>query len=187
MHEPTRDFEATAHPSRVSLHERLPSVPQPHLAEKVLDSWSALAQGHVEEARVNVEIFVAREVDVGGQSLRYDADCMPHTVGVAPHVDARDACLARRDRHDPGEHAHQRGLPRAVGSEQPEQLAVPDLEIDVVHGREVAKALYDLVNLDCIFGVHRTAPSALRSVLDLVRRPGERGDRDLRGHPRPQR
>ena len=52
----------------------------------------------------------------------------------------------RRDRA--GEHADRRGLPAPVGAEEAEDLAARDVEVDAVHGGEVAEALGQAAHRD---------------------------------------
>ena len=44
-------------------------------------------------------------------------------------------------RRDAGDHAHRGGFPRAVRSEEAEELAVANVEVDGVHGRPRPESL----------------------------------------------
>ena len=59
--------------------------------------------------------------------------------GDRRHVDAVDADGARRRGLEPRQHPQQGALPAAGAAEQAEQLALVDVEVDVVDGDEVAE------------------------------------------------
>jgi hypothetical protein len=61
---------------------------------------------------------------------------------------AHHARPAPRRQHEPGEDVDERGLAGAVGAEEPEELALPDAEADVVEGLQAAVVLGDSLDLD---------------------------------------
>ncbi len=80
-------------------------------------------------------------------------DAQPHRVERG--VD-RDLLPADRDRPrigvvDAREHVHQGGFARAVLPEQGEDLAVPDVQVDLVVCDNASKPFGDLPAFDCIF------------------------------------
>jgi hypothetical protein len=86
-----------------------------------------------------------RQVVAGGQVL-VDRDLLRHHPEVAldrrrlePDVAAVHQDPAAVGLENPRDHAQRRGLAGAVGAEQAEDLAVPDLEGDVVDGNQVAE------------------------------------------------
>ena len=85
---------------------------------------------------------------------------------LALEVDASLAGLL-----EAGHHAQRRGLAAARGAEQREELALLDLEVEVVHGHRVAEALGHALEAD-----RAHAPSLPSSTLSpLSRRPSRRG------------
>ncbi len=105
-----------------------------------------LGRGEVVEAADHVDVLQAREVLVDGGVLAREADHVAKSLGVADDVVTGDARAAgvgfeqRRQDPDRGSFA------RAVRSEQPENRARLDLEIDAVEGPHVAEALPDPVD-----------------------------------------
>ena len=72
-----------------------------------------------------------------------------HAIGMRASTSTpRDRRGARGRREQAAQHADRRGLARAVGAEDAEDLAGADREADVVHGDDVAKALDQATDLD---------------------------------------
>jgi hypothetical protein len=92
-----------------------------------------LVRGHVRVERVVLENH--RDVTVLGREL------VDHPVA--------DANLARCDRLEPRDHAERRRLPAAGGTDKDRELAVPDAQVELVHGaRAVRIDLRQLVELN---------------------------------------
>src|SRR5262249_45132093 len=75
----------------------------------------------------------------------------------------------------PEQHQDRGGLARAVGAEQPENLAARDLEAPVIDGRGAVVALREPLRLDDVF-VHRrpnlaTAPTSTSSAIAMMPTP----------------
>ncbi len=68
----------------------------------------------------------------------------PSLAGSMPE----DAQRSVGDGRDAADHAHRRRLPRAVRAEEAERLAALEVEVDAVHGDEVAEALDEIACLD---------------------------------------
>ena len=149
MDEPARDLQPPAHPARVCLHEIVGALGQSHHMNQVLRTLAPHAPTEIVEAPVNVDILPSGEVEVGGQRLRNHADRFAHAPRIARDVEAGDEALSR-GRHDQRrEHPAERGLARAVGSEQTEQLAAAHLEGHVIDGGEFAEAFSEFAGLYC--------------------------------------
>ena len=80
--------------------------------------------------------------------LRHDAEPRPDLRAVARGIEPEDAQRPVRDRRDAADHAHRRGLPRPVRAEEAEGLASLEVEVDRVHGDEVAEALDEVARVD---------------------------------------
>ena len=150
MDQAARDFEPPAHPARIGLHEIVGALGQARpCAIRCCARSRRTRRREIVEAAVDVDVLPSGEVEVGGQRLRNHADRFAHAHRVARDVEAGDETLAR-GRHDQRrQHPAERGLARAVGSEQAEQFAAPHLEVDVVDGGEVAEALSEFARLYC--------------------------------------
>src|SRR4029079_15822113 len=59
--------------------------------------------------------------------------------------DAQGAVAHRRDARD---HPHRRGLAGTIGTEEPERLALLDVEVDPVDRRELAEPLRQAAGMD---------------------------------------
>jgi len=55
---------------------------------------------------------------------------------------------AGRGRPEPEQGLHQRGLARAVGAEQRDDLAVAHVQRHIVHGAQLAEVDFEMLNLD---------------------------------------
>ena len=106
------------------------------------------AGAEVRELADQREVLAAGEVLVDGGVLAGEADARPHLLRVLAHVDAEHPGGAAVGLEQRGEHAHDGGLARAVGPEQPEHAALGDLERDALDRLEVAEALHQAVGHD---------------------------------------
>src|SRR5262245_65142712 len=86
-----------------------------------------------------VEILLDREVFVEAELLCHVTDLALDRIAVANDVEAENGALAGISAEEAAEHADERGLAAAVWAEEPADLAAPDLEINVVHGRAIAE------------------------------------------------
>ena len=68
--------------------------------------------------------------------------------GSPPNVEAGDHGATRSWSQQAAEHANGRGLSGAVRSEEAEDFALVRLQVDVVHGHEVAEALDEILDHD---------------------------------------
>jgi len=107
----------------------------------------ALAR-HAPGAREEGEHVLGGHVEVEGAVLGQVADLLGGGDAVAKHVNACDLNLACRGRQEAGQHAHGRGLARAVGPQKTHDLALRDAERDVVNGHRGAVALGEVLYLD---------------------------------------
>src|SRR5204863_8502618 len=69
---------------------------------------------------------------VGVQLLRHKPDPRARLAIVANDVESIDERFARRRPDDPADDADERGLAGAVGAEEREDFAPPDLEVDAL-------------------------------------------------------
>ena len=90
------------------------------------------ARDTVQACRVS-EVLARAQPVVEADRVGHVAHVSLHLQRVAHRVDPDHACLAGRRFGEAQEHEHRRGLAGAVGTEQAEHLARPDLEAEVVH------------------------------------------------------
>ena len=149
MHQTARDLQPPAHPARVGRDQVLSPIGERHEVEQVHGAFAALAPRQAIKLAIDVEVFPSGQVEVGGQCLRDDADRLAHGMRVLGDVITRHYRTPRSRRQQRGEHADQRGLARAVGTEQAKSLAVAHLEGHRVDGDERAEAFSQRFGVDC--------------------------------------
>src|SRR5213079_487961 len=81
--------------------------------------------------------FLRDDAEGTARSAIVGAHIMAHHPGRAP-VGARETC----------ENVDQGGLAGSIGSEQPEKLSLPDLEVDPRERLQLAEALVDVADFD---------------------------------------
>src|SRR5262249_38089442 len=101
-------------------------------------------------------------------------------LAVADRVQAQDGELSASWRGYAGDHPHRGGLARAVGAQEPEGLALAQLEIDPVHRRELTEPLGQVLgaNKNSRIGHEVTVPAGA-DVSERVFAPAR--DRGLTG------
>ena len=107
----------------------------------------ALEPGEEHEVLGGGEVLVDRGVLPG------HAEQLADDVRLTAYVVAEHLARAAVDRQQGGEHLEHRGLAGAVGSEDAEDLAAADLEVDVVDGALVAEGLDQALGPDCGCGL----------------------------------
>ena len=111
------------------------------------------------------------------------ADAPLHLARMARRVEADDPRLAAGRLGQPEQHEDGRGLAGAVLAEQPEDLARPDLEVELVDGDERVVALRQAARLDdgsAAVGSRAVPRSALARSAPAVAEedPAEPGDHE---------
>ena len=155
---------------------RLQAEPLQHLAGLVEHGPVALGQGRHppclalpgEDRERDVVLYrhLVEQVD----ELEAPRDPLADALvdGLACDVRAVEDDAARVGTQEPADQVHQRGLPGAVGADQPQQLTLVHDEVHVIHGVGVAEPLPD--------------PGGLEQ--GHVRRSAGAGRRAARGFPR---
>ena len=106
-----------------------------------LDRLLVLGAGDPVQPREHAQDLAAGELHVEVVQLRHDAHLQARLLGVLGHRIAEHGDLALVGERLRGEHPHRRGLPGAVGAEQPEADPARHLEIEPVDGRDRTEAL----------------------------------------------
>ena len=143
------EVEPAAHPSGVALHRTVGGIDEVETFEQLDSTPLRAATSQPREPADHHEVLSAGEVLVDGRVLAGQADAGADLVGVRGDVVAGDdrAPLIRDEqrREDP----HCRGLAGTVGSEQPEDPADGDLEVEVVERGDRAVALDESLGAHC--------------------------------------
>jgi len=109
-------------------------VPQGQVFEHLLDhrrvAWLA------EQAAAEADRVPHRLESIGRELLRHQADQAARGAVVGANVEAIHLHAALRGRDDAADDADQRGLARAIGAQQREDLAALDVQIHALEGLE---------------------------------------------------
>src|SRR3954469_8164092 len=134
-----RQLEPADHAGGVRRHEAGGGLEHAGRLEREVDAVGALRARDVEQPGERHHVLAARQRAVGGELLRHVADLPAHGHPLAGDVVAEDVRDAATDRQERRQDADRRRLAGAVGTEQPEHLALLDLEVDAVHGALLAE------------------------------------------------
>ena len=85
---------------------------------------------------MEVEVLPDVQLPIERVLLGDDPADLLHQRRMCSHVDAGDEPSAGRGHHPGGEYAGGRGLASAVGTEEAEDLAGGDIEVEAVDGRK---------------------------------------------------
>ena len=159
MHEAADDLELALHAARERLERLVDVVAEPDDVGELLDALAVLGGHRAVERPVRVQavdrdveadVLLAREVLVDARVLEDDPDVAPDGGRLAIEVVAGDGDRAAGLGQGRGQDADGGGLAGAVGPEEGEELARPDLEADVVdrRGRRLLVALRQVLDRD---------------------------------------
>src|SRR5438477_343833 len=125
----------------------VPSVCLSSVAEPsaMMRPWSTTTMWSARRSASSRYCVVSRTVVLAGE-----ADRGAHGVGLAGDVETEHRRVAGVGREQGRKDAHGGRLAGAVGAEEAEDRPGRDLEIDAVEGGDVAEALHDPVDDDCI-------------------------------------
>ena len=144
-----RHHEPLRHPADQGEHRKLGAVDEPELLEEPMRFGLRGLRGHAEEPAVEVQVLVDVERTVERVRLRHDADHLLGAGGVRHHIHTVDDRVPTGGDDAGGEHARGRGLARAVGPEQTEDLARAHFEVEMIDGEDVARVhLGELLGAD---------------------------------------
>src|SRR4051794_11026197 len=134
-----RELEPADHAAGVRRHEAIRGLEYAGRLEREVDALAALRARDVEQPREQHHVLAPGERAVGRELLRHVADLPAHGHPLAGDVVAEDVRDAAADRQERRQDADRRRLAGAVGAEQAEHLALPDLEVDAVDGALLAE------------------------------------------------
>ena len=132
-----RDGELLLHALAERPGHVVPPLPEAEETQISLDAGGSLRGIEAVQAAEEIEIGPRRELVVQPRRLGQDADPGPDVVGLGDHVEAVDRGGAFGRSDEGREEAHRRRLAGAVGTEQSEDLAATNLEVDPAHGPAV--------------------------------------------------
>ena len=136
-----RQVQAAAHPPGVGAHRPARGGLQPELGQQVRCPGPGLAPRHPAELPEHDEIGSSGHAVVQGGQLPGQPDPAPHGAALRHHVVAGHPGPSGVGAQQRGEHPHDGGLPRPVGSEQAHDGPRRDLQIDPAHSQARAEGL----------------------------------------------
>ena len=125
------DVQAPLPPARQGADRRCHIVIQAELGDDLLNR-----PGIVVQARHGADGLTDLEPPRQARLLELNADDHP-LLPRGPHLPAGDANLARGRQAQTGDHLHGRGLARAIGADEDDDLTGADREGDVVEGERI--------------------------------------------------
>ncbi len=183
VHERQGQVEPTAHAARVGADPAVGGRRQPHPLEELAAAALGDLGRDAEEHGLEVHELGAGHQRVDGRVLEGHADAPSDLAGVAHDVESGHGGSAARGLQQRGQHPHGGGLPRPVRTEEPEDLAPPDRQVDAVDGDEVAEAALEALGDDDRLAQGRTGRGRRRGRRGRGRRRAVRG-RHRRGAQR---
>ena len=127
-----RDHHAPLHAPRERHDAARALVPERKRAQHLLDVGGI--GGEAEQAAAEARRGPRRLEHVGVELLRHEPDARARGAVVGPDVVPGDRHPARRRGDDAADDADERGLPRAVGAEEREDLAAGDVQVHGLQG-----------------------------------------------------
>src|SRR5208282_3834380 len=148
MNQPARNLEPPPHTARKRAYERILELRQVYRFQQGADQLFALDRGNAIELRVNQHVLSSREFRIGSECLRNHAQHLSNAVGIGANVVSRDPRSAGSGWSECGHHANQCGFASTIRAQKAENLAVLDIEADVVDGDQVAELLREMVHFN---------------------------------------
>ena len=147
-HQGGRQVQAPAHAARVALEDPVGGVGQLELVEQFGRPGPRRGAAHVGQLADQREVLPTGQQRVQRGVLRGHADVAPHLAGLLHHVEAGDRPPAGVGEGEGGQDPHRRRLARPVGTEQAQDGAGRDREVDAGQGVGGAVALLEPLGLD---------------------------------------
>ena len=151
VQQPARDFEPPSHTARKFLHLAITPIKQFDKLQQFVDAHSSFLFRHAVEHAVEFHVLPGRQFVVDGRILEHDPERPSDRVGLLGRVMLGDADRAAGRLQQRRQHLDGRRLSCAVRPEKREDLALPDLETDVVDGLHRAERACQMADLD---GIH---------------------------------
>ena len=133
------------------------------MRQQLIGALAGRAAAEAPEPRQHHEVLASREVFVERGELARHRDGRAHLIGARRQVVAHDARRTLVRVQQRGQHAHQRGLAGAVGTEDGEDHAARHVEVDAVDGAKITERLDEPARLNggcncCHYLSARTCP-----------------------------
>src|ERR1700677_4146856 len=148
VHQGTRNSETTFHTAREIVDLVVPALSELGEVEQLRRSFAEQCARKVEVPPIHFQVLTNAEFEFERVFLWHDAEATSYLGAVRTRVKAEDGEGARRRLRNRGDHAHGARLAGTVRTEETEALSALDGEADALDGREVAKALDEIVGFE---------------------------------------
>ena len=135
-------------PPRQGPYRHMAPVAQAELLEQRLDPGTRDPGRQVPQSCRELQVLEDAEIAIERGLLEHETDATAHLESRPHDVVAAHPCAAPGGREQRGEEVDRRRLPRPVGTQQTEKLALVDLEIECVYGAHRAEILAETARLD---------------------------------------
>jgi hypothetical protein len=146
------DEQAPAHPARQRVQRHVRAIGEAGAFQRQLHRGAPVLAAHAVQRREHREVLARRELDVEAVELRDHADLRPDLLRLPRELEAEDVQPARVGERLRGQQAHRRGLPRAVGSQEPHARPALNIQVEAVDRDPFTESLDHTPEADC--GVH---------------------------------
>ena len=148
MQHALRDFETADHAAGIIARLPARGFRQSHHRQRVLDALFAFRPRDVVEPRRQQQAFIAGQRAIRRKLLRHIADAPAYLRRLSLDVEAADLRRAGTGRRQRRQHLDQRAFARAIGPDQPENLARPQRQRHLIDGRQAAILLRQIDGFD---------------------------------------
>jgi hypothetical protein len=144
VQESARDLQTPLHPAREVLDRVVLPLPEFEDLQELFGPLVPRRARHAVQDAVELHVFVRRQFLVEARILKHDAEAPPHFGRLRDRVQAVDFERSAGRREQRRQHLDRRRLAGAVGAEEREDLALSDVERDVVDGRHLSVLLHQV-------------------------------------------
>ena len=127
------EIEATPHAAGIGARQAPGGLLEIEQVEQGIGAGAQRLAAKAEQAPLKEQVLAARELLVDGRGLRHIADLAAHGGGLADRIMAGDGGPSGGGAGERRQHAHGRGLARAIGAEKGEDLPRLDGEGNAAH------------------------------------------------------
>ncbi len=139
MDQRTRQGQLLLHPPGEILGLPLPEAAQPAERQELLDALLEGLAHNAVDAGLEEHVLVNRQLRVQAEALRNIAEPALDLVRLLQHVVPRHTRRPRSRLQGSAKHPHGRRLPRTIGADQPEDLALQNGEVEVIHRHDITE------------------------------------------------
>ena len=162
------------HASRIRGKHGVRAIGQLEALEQVADALPADRLGNPVQVPEMIQVLRRRVAAVQPCLVGHDSQARADLVQAVGQPEPVELDQTRVGMQDPAKTAQRRGLAGAILAEHDQHLAALDMQVDAVHGADVAKALAETIDAD-----HRSEQTALDLFEGVHRNDKNRRTTDL--------